>query len=137
MNKNLFGIVVVLALLGAGAYFTFNLTPVEVNDFESCANAEGSVIMESYPEQCRTESGEVFTRELTVEESPNLPQSSEEPAEEEPVEEPENVGVANPASVNCIEKGGELELRDGGGFCIFEDGSECEEWAFFRGECSM
>ncbi|MEA3339639.1 MAG: DUF333 domain-containing protein [Chloroflexota bacterium] len=26
---------------------------------------------------------------------------------------------------------------DGGeyGVCVFSDGSECEEWAFFRGEC--
>lgn len=48
--------------------------------------------------------------------------------------------IANPASVYCEEKGGALEIRtstDGSqqGFCIFEDGSECEEWAFFRNEC--
>ena len=48
--------------------------------------------------------------------------------------------IANPASVYCEEQGGKLEIRtdaDGGqyGVCIFEDGSECEEWAFFRGEC--
>ncbi|MBU1866793.1 MAG: DUF333 domain-containing protein, partial [Actinobacteria bacterium] len=26
---------------------------------------------------------------------------------------------------------------DGGtyGVCVFPDGSECDEWAFFRGEC--
>ena len=49
-------------------------------------------------------------------------------------------GLANPASVHCEEEGGRLELRtdaSGGqyGVCIFEDGSECEEWAFFRDEC--
>ena len=49
-------------------------------------------------------------------------------------------GLANPASVNCVQKGNRLEIRtaaDGGqvGMCIFPDGSECEEWAFFRGEC--
>ncbi len=49
-------------------------------------------------------------------------------------------GLANPASVHCEEQGGRLELRqdvDGGqyGVCIFDDGSECEEWAFFREEC--
>ncbi len=48
--------------------------------------------------------------------------------------------MANPASVNCIQKGGKLEIRtgaDGGqvGICIFSDGTECEEWAFMRGEC--
>ena len=51
------------------------------------------------------------------------------------------VGLPNPASVFCIENGGELEIREdatGGqvGFCIFEDGSKCEEWAFYWGECS-
>ena len=49
-------------------------------------------------------------------------------------------GLANPASVYCEEQGYRLEMRtdaDGGtyGVCIFLDGSECEEWAFYRGEC--
>ena len=48
--------------------------------------------------------------------------------------------LANPASVNCEQKGGKLELRtaaDGGtfGVCVFQDKSECEEWAYFRNEC--
>jgi putative hemolysin len=48
--------------------------------------------------------------------------------------------LPNPASVYCEEQGGTLEIRDeaGGqvGYCVFADGSECEEWAFMRGECS-
>lgn len=49
-------------------------------------------------------------------------------------------GIANPASAYCVEKGGASEIRtaeDGSqsGVCIFPDGSECNEWAFFRGEC--
>ncbi len=48
-------------------------------------------------------------------------------------------GIANPASVYCTERGYQLELRNGPngvvGVCIFPDKSECEEWAFFRGEC--
>ena len=48
--------------------------------------------------------------------------------------------MANPASKYCVEQGYKLEIRDeaGGqvGYCIFPDGSECEEWAFYRGECS-
>ena len=52
-----------------------------------------------------------------------------------------NVSLANPASVYCEENGGTLEMRsdkDGNvsGVCIFPDGSECDEWAFFRAECS-
>jgi putative hemolysin len=50
------------------------------------------------------------------------------------------VGLPNPASVYCEEQGGRLEIRtaaDGSqyGVCIFADGSECDEWAFYRGEC--
>jgi putative hemolysin len=50
------------------------------------------------------------------------------------------VGMPNPASVFCDEQGGRLEIRtdaSGGQFgaCTFADGSECEEWAFYRGEC--
>jgi putative hemolysin len=48
--------------------------------------------------------------------------------------------MANPASVYCEEQGNKLEIRtaaDGSqsGLCIFPDGSECDEWAYFRGEC--
>lgn len=52
----------------------------------------------------------------------------------------EKVQLSNPASVYCQEQGGESEIRtlaDGSqkGFCLFDDGSECEEWKFFREEC--
>lgn len=47
--------------------------------------------------------------------------------------------IVNPASSNCKENGGSVEIRenDGGqvGFCVFDDKSECEEWAFWRGNC--
>jgi putative hemolysin len=48
--------------------------------------------------------------------------------------------IANPASQYCVDQGGDLQIReheDGGqyGVCVFDDGSECDEWAFFRGEC--
>lgn len=48
-------------------------------------------------------------------------------------------GMPNPASVFCEEQGGRVEIRTEAsgevGYCVFPDGSECEEWAFFRGEC--
>ena len=52
-----------------------------------------------------------------------------------------NVGLPNPASVYCEENGGTVEIREdesGGqvGYCIFPDGSECDEWAYFRDECA-
>ena len=49
-------------------------------------------------------------------------------------------GMPNPASVNCEQNGNKLEIHtaaDGSqsGVCIFPDGSSCDEWAYFRGEC--
>ncbi len=49
--------------------------------------------------------------------------------------------IANPASVFCTQKGYKLEIRKGAGggetgYCIFLNGAECEEWAFYRGECN-
>jgi len=49
-------------------------------------------------------------------------------------------GMANPASVYCEQNGGKLDIRtasDGSqnGVCVFPDGSECDEWAYFRDEC--
>lgn len=50
----------------------------------------------------------------------------------------ENTQIANPASVYCIEQGGELVIYDFAdgqkGYCKLADGSECEEWEFFRSE---
>jgi len=50
--------------------------------------------------------------------------------------------IANPASENCIKKGGQLKIMkrvDGGeyGVCIFPDNMQCEEWAMFRGDCPV
>ena len=49
-------------------------------------------------------------------------------------------GMPNPASVYCTQNGNKLEIHtaaDGSqyGICIFPDGSTCDEWAYFRGEC--
>jgi len=56
-----------------------------------------------------------------------------------PAQQPVGQGIANPASENCVKQGGKLEIRKGEkgevGICKFADGSECEEWAFMRGEC--
>ena len=54
--------------------------------------------------------------------------------------ETNRAGLANPASVNCEEKGGKLEFRDRSelgqyGVCVFEDNRQCEEWALLGGEC--
>jgi putative hemolysin len=52
------------------------------------------------------------------------------------------VYIPNPASVYCEQNGNTLEIRtadDGSqsGVCVFPDGSTCDEWAYFRGECGQ
>ena len=47
------------------------------------------------------------------------------------------VGMANPASVACVNQGGKLDLRKDAagnvsGICVFADGRQCEEWALYR-----
>jgi putative hemolysin len=53
--------------------------------------------------------------------------------------QPPNTGIANPASVYCEKQGGTLEIvtEEAGqrGICTLEDGTQCDEWAYFRGEC--
>lgn len=48
-------------------------------------------------------------------------------------------GLPNPASVYCEEQGGTVDIRtdeSGGqvGYCLFSDGTEVEEWAYYRDE---
>lgn len=53
-----------------------------------------------------------------------------------------SAGIANPASENCQQQGGELTIvksPSGGeyGVCVFEDNKQCEEWALMRGDCPV
>ncbi|MFA6328381.1 MAG: DUF333 domain-containing protein [Candidatus Micrarchaeia archaeon] len=53
----------------------------------------------------------------------------------------DGAGIANPASKNCVNNGYRSEIlknADGSeyGICVFPDNSSCEEWAFFRGNCT-
>ena len=54
---------------------------------------------------------------------------------------PKAADIANPASAYCREQGNRSEIRtatDGSqsGVCVFPAGSECDDWAYFRGECA-
>lgn len=65
----------------------------------------------------------------------------ESPTETAVVTQPQ-AQLANPASQNCVDKGGTVEIQtrgDGGqyGLCDFGSGMECEEWALYRGECPV
>jgi putative hemolysin len=62
-------------------------------------------------------------------------QSSEPAASDKP-----QSNMPNPASVYCTQNGNQLEIQtasDGSqsGLCVFPDGSTCDEWAYYRGEC--
>jgi len=50
-------------------------------------------------------------------------------------------GLPNPASVYCVEQGYELNIVENAdgqvGMCVFADGTQCEEWSFYRGECGQ
>jgi putative hemolysin len=65
-----------------------------------------------------------------------------EPIASQKEQEPQmqNTQIANPASTNCIDNGGKLEIQNGEGgqfgVCVFKDGSRCEEWHFLRKQCS-
>ena len=52
------------------------------------------------------------------------------------------MGLANPAAVNCIKKGGQLNIEKDGagseyGLCLFGNNRQCEEWALLRGRCPV
>lgn len=54
----------------------------------------------------------------------------------------DNAQIANPASVNCERLGGTLTIvtqEDGSqiGMCTALNGSQCEEWALMRGDCTL
>ncbi|NJL44134.1 MAG: DUF333 domain-containing protein [Nitrosarchaeum sp.] len=52
---------------------------------------------------------------------------------------PAKTELANPSATFCVEQGYTYEIRneaDGqNGYCIFSDGSSCEGWTYYRGEC--
>jgi len=120
-QKLLLGLLLLVAVVGVFVYFKkFNSPVTKVNSFEECVQA-GYPLSEEYiyPPQCKTPEGKVFSQPT-------------------PTNQP---GIPNPASIYCQDQGGKLEIRkdivgNETGFCVFTDGSECEEWAYFRHECS-
>lgn len=46
-----------------------------------------------------------------------------------------SLALANPAAVNCADKGYKYLLVNSVGICVFPDNSYCEEWAYFKGSC--
>ncbi len=68
MNKStIVFLVAIVALIGVSLLFFKNSLPVEeiksVTSFDECV-AEGNLIMESYPRQCRSQNGELFVENI-------------------------------------------------------------------------
>lgn len=51
----------------------------------------------------------------------------------------EKTGIANPATTKCLKDGLMLkktyDIEGETNICVFDDNTECDEWAYFRGEC--
>lgn len=47
-------------------------------------------------------------------------------------EKKDEVGLANPASVFCVEQGGESVIEGSAGICVLPDGTEVDEWEYYR-----
>lgn len=64
------------------------------------------------------------------------------PEVKQEIKEENKTEIANPASVYCESHSGKSEIRtleDGSqtGYCIFPNKKECEEWAYYRGDCKQ
>lgn len=44
---------------------------------------------------------------------------------------------ASPAEIDCQDGGYKVEKRDGQESCVFTDGSYCELWEWYNGECEI
>ncbi len=57
------------------------------------------------------------------------------------IEKTQTFNITNPASQNCLNKGGQLEILKNNlgeyGVCVFENNYQCEEWALLRDECPL
>lgn len=89
-------------------------------------------------ETCKNLCGDGFCQEITCMAigcpCPESPQTCPQDCA------PNSFNLPNPASLYCQKLGYKLEIRkdkEGNeyGVCIFPDGKECDEWAFFREEC--
>jgi putative hemolysin len=149
------GIIILIAVING------TRTSPTVTSFDECA--QYYPVMESYPRQCTTPDGQQFVEELTCANAGAMcggitgmaccnslicdydstyPDASGKCVLESSSSSiTSSAGIANPASEYCVEQGGTLQIREdvnGGqyGVCILPSGTECEEWAFYNGNCS-
>ena len=91
---------------------------------DSCSTTTANCVVGTVPviKGCDSECRQIVSCEATADE------------EEQPI------GMANPASVYCVEQGGSLDVREDArgygeyGVCVLANGTECEEWAYFKSD---
>ncbi len=81
-------------------------------------------------------------RTIDMRSKANWTDSAHFDSQEAPIDTAAPVAIANPASTNCIAKGGNSRIEtkpDGSqyGICFFDDNRQCEEWALMRGDCPV
>ena len=64
--KQIIAAIIVLGIMVGGFYFFFQKpsspsTPQQATNYEECTKIKGSIIMESYPQRCKTPDGKTFT----------------------------------------------------------------------------
>ncbi len=82
----------------------------------------------------------IFSLACALVETPGAPEPTPISTPVQEASPTPEIGLPNPASAYCLEQGGVLELRQDesgavSGYCRLPDGTVCEEWAFYRGEC--
>jgi putative hemolysin len=135
MNKKIIsefalGIILLIAVVIGGIFYWQNKTNQQIKmpaqracTMEAKLCDDGSYVGRTEP-NCEFAPCPINSKQQSVNSNQEMPQ------------------MANPASVYCEQNGGKLEIRtapDGGqtGYCKFNNGSECEEWAYFRKECGQ
>lgn len=123
MNKNIIYILSIIVIVGL-FYFGSNFL---LDNFQ---NEEKVVCLSNNTPVCGVDG-------LTYEDNCSIEAAGVETANEGACQ----IGLANPASTNCLTLGGVLEeqLRENGNYniCFFEDNRQCEEWALFYGKCPV
>lgn len=97
----------------------------------------GFIAFKLYIEPTKIPVSEIKPKEAQI-----IPKDSFSQRQPEETPAPETQTLANPASENCIKKGGTLIIMKNGagaefGLCQFEDNRACEEWALMRGDCPL
>jgi putative hemolysin len=111
----------------------FDLFQLSDKDMANCEGSLASVIGAFMQAPSGgTPSGQTPTTGMTPS---NISYTPPQPANGQPT-----TGIANPASVYCEQNGGKTKITTDPrgnqlGFCVLPDGTECDEWAYYKGDC--